>query len=233
MTAEVNYFQAQAMAQYGVDFNRKPIRDPRDVLSDLDIYKVAHAPFIAAEMTWDFADSLVNIADYTRRRLPERDDKALKKLCRSVKELRKQFVRVTPNRDTEQHEMLDNEQIDFQDHIATFFTTLGYDIEFELTKAHGDIERDTLTLLRTTYLAIVCAKATMKYVSWADDYITKASGYRSTLSIMPNEMRKLANLLPQFAGNMAIDKDNPKITQWVTTLYNKIKQIEFNLPDKK
>lgn len=233
MTAEANYFQAQAMANFGVDIYARPPRDPRDVLSDLDIYKIAHAPFIAAEMTWDFADSLVNIADYTRRRLPERDDKALKKLCRTVKELRKAFVRVTPNRDDELREMLDNEQVNFQEHIATFFTTLGYDIEFELTKAHGEIERDSMTLLRTTYLAVVCAKATMKYVAWSDDMITKASGYRSTLSIMPNEMRKLANILPQFAGTMALDKNNPKITQWVATLYNKIKLLEFNLPKTK
>lgn len=224
-------FEAQKSALtphfgFGIGLNPRPKRkvgsplDISKVLTQDELYRVAYLPFVIAEVVWDYVDSICDLACIMRLQ-------PTKKLCRAIKELRREYDHSrAPFIDGNTREIETEHMIYFQDELKEYFNKLGIAVKFNLRQRHGHMEEDSEMLVCAVHMAMICFKALRKYTRWADDLIESKCG-RTNHSIMPDQIRRLGILLPEFAGDCAIDLDTPEMDMWRDTLYNHIHSIEF------
>lgn len=214
---------------------KRPEPTPVDITHNLtsdELYRVAYLPFVMAEVVWDYADTLCNIGATLRRVMPDEQCRALKKLSRATRELRREYERSrAPFIDAKHREVEANHMIEFQERHARIFKLLGLSIDSAVRSIYGTICPEYQPLLKATFIAITTYKALCKYAQWADTLIESKCG-RANHSILPDEIRRLGILLPQFAGDCPIDMDTAEMNLWRDTLYNEIRKIELGgLPD--
>lgn len=198
--------------------------DISKALTNDELHRVAYLPFVIAEVVWDYADSLVNLAVYLR-------DRRTKPLCRAVRELRREYERERAHFiDSKHREVEEGHMIGFQEDMGQHTAKLGYCIDNAISKRYGRLDEASHQLVECAYMAVIWHKALFKYCSWADALIERKCG-RASHSIMPDEVQRLGILLPQFAGDIEIPTDTPEMNAWRDALCNHIHSIEL-IPDK-
>lgn len=205
------------------------VQSPRDiamVMSRDELYRVAYVPFVIAEVVWDYADSLCNLAAIARIQ-------QTKKLCRAIRELRRDYDRARAPFIDDHHRAIEtNQMISFQEALDDFFGRLLQSVKLKLHLKYGQLAPDSEILVSTCYMAVICFKALDKYVQWADTLIETRCG-RTNHSIMPDHIRRLGILLPEFAGDCQIDINTNEMGLWRDILYNHIRTIELGIPPDK
>lgn len=210
----------------GVDLHAKPkqrVESPLDIskaLTQNELYRVAYLPFVIAEVVWDYVDTILDLACLLKLQ-------QTKRLCRAMRELRRDYDRSrAPFIDDKSREVETEHMIAFQDEFRAYFNKLWLAVKFNLRQRHGHLEENYEMLVCAVHMSMVCFKALRKFTNWADTLIESKCG-RANHSIMPDQIRRLGILLPEFAGDCAIDLDTPEMDMWRDTLYNHIHSIEF------
>lgn len=200
--------------------------DISKALTQEELYRVAYLPFVIAEVVWDYVDTILDLACVMRLQ-------PTKRLCRAMRELRRDYDRSRSRFiDDKSREVETEHMIAFQDEFRAYFNKLWLAVKSNLRQRHGQLEENSEMLVCSVHMAMVCFKALRKFTYWADDLIESKCG-RANHSIMPDQIRRLGILLPEFAGNCQIDLDTPEMEMWRDTLYNHIHSIEFTgIPDK-
>lgn len=205
------------------------VESPLDIskaLTQEELYRVAYVPFVIAEVVWDYADTLCNLASLSRL-------KPTRKLCRAIRELRHDYDRTRrPFIDDKSRAVETEHMINFQEELSGFFGKLHLAVKLKLRERHGQLEENSEMLVCACFMALICFKALSKYTQWADRLIESKCG-RANHSIMPDAIRRLGIILPEFAGDCSIDLNTPEMDLWRDTLYNHIHSIELTgTPDK-
>lgn len=205
------------------------VESPLDISKTLtqdELYRVAYVPFVFAEVVWDYADSLCNLAAITRIH-------STKRLSRAIRELRRDYDRARAPFIDDHHRAVETDQmIHFQEELMDFFGKLSTAVKLKLHLKHGQLDPDSEILVSTCYMAVICFRALDKYVQWADTLIEARCG-STNHSIMPDQIRRLGILLPEFAGDCQIDINTPEMGLWRDILYNHIRTIERGIPPDK
>lgn len=202
--------------------NKYNLIPKRKTLDDVPQNELAHMTaklYLVGALVWDYTDTVLDIAAQMRL------GGAAKKLSRAIREIHKDYDRMRSfDLDSEdiRHEWSLAEL--FEDinrkHFSQLCTGLITEIRHSLN-LNGDYE----LLVESVQIAMTVLDALNLYAEQCDKFISKYYPC-APHSILPDHFRKLAILLPQYAGDCY--SQTPK-ARYVTAriLLNEINRIEL------
>lgn len=177
-----------------ITYNLFPQKPPRRTVLDLPssiIGPMAIRLYVLGALAWDYADTVLNIMAVLR---PE----GTKALCRTVRQLKADHDRFRQySVDTVHVEREKQLAIEFEEMSAPLFKRLNDSLTAEIKEL--DLVPDHALLVLAVQTALTVLDAMMIYAADCDKWL-RAQGVDGH-SILDDRFRKLANLLPHFAGD--------------------------------
>lgn len=174
--------------------------------------------YLVGALVWDHTETVLDIAAQMRI-------SSCRKLSRTIRELRKNYDRI-------RSKDLDNAHIRREQELAEMFEEINKEVFTRLCNGLiMEIRHDTNLnneyeiLVESVQMAMTVLDALMLYAAQCDKFIRKY--YPSAPhSILPDHFRRLAILLPEYAGDCY---DRHSQTRYVTAriLLNEINKIEL------
>lgn len=198
----------------------------REVLSEDAIFSITYVPFVIAEIAWDYADTILDIA--VMMRLHE-----TKKLCRAIKDLRieynrKRFEVIDDNwRKSETENM-----IMFQETLShEYFSKIYGTFKDELMQTYPELETNSVMLIASVYCCKTVIAGMMRYCQAQEKIVASILGHEIN-SIMPKQMNRLNTLVSEFVGDSPLADIEPVIKQYAEELAEYINDTELDKTDK-
>lgn len=178
----------------------RPITDvPEDILITIRVRMYA-----LGALVWDYVDTVLDMARSMRRQ-------ELKKLCRSVKELRADYDYMrskNADRDHLQQEM--QWAMDFETYVTPLTREFIKGLKQEQSDTYGELDEDTNWLMMAVQQALCVLEALMHYTKGCDMALAKYGVDMRNKTILPKHFRKLAILLPEFGGDTLVNSEARK-----------------------
>lgn len=207
----------------------KAERDKRllhETLSEDAIFSITYVPYVIAEVAWDYADTILDLAVIMR--LSE-----TKKLCRAIKETRKDY-------DRDRYKIINNKwresetenMIMFQETLSDFFNTVYKTYREKLMQKYSDLEENSLMLIASVYVCRTVLKGLHRYTDAQEKIVSAILGYEIA-SLFPKQLTTLNKLVIEFAGDSPIDEDEDGVqTRFAEELAEYINDTEINDENK-
>lgn len=198
----------------------------RTVLSEDAIFSIMYVPFVIAEIAWDYADTILDLA--AMMRLHE-----TKKLCRAIKETRKDY-------DRDRYKIINNKwresetenMIMFQETLSEFFSKVYKTYREKLMQKYSDLEENSLMLIASVYVCRTVLKGLHRYTDAQEKIVSAILGYEIA-SLFPKQLTTLNKLVIEFAGDSPIDEDEDGVqTRFAEELAEYINDTEINDENK-
>ena len=165
----------------------------REKLSDEEAFAITYVPFAIAEVVWDYIDTIFNFAQFLRF-----DN--TKKLCRSIRELRREYDRKRfkiIDDDMRQSEV-DN-AILFQEELKDFFGSMHKKFNESTKECYPDLDYDHVLMLSAVYGCETVLDALFRYAVLQQRKVSGLLGYEIA-SILPSELKTLRSAVSKFYG---------------------------------
>lgn len=195
------------------------------------LFLFAFVPFVIAEIAWDYADSCIDLCILMR--ITE-----TKKLCRCVRELRREYDRKRYKIDQEHRNIETENMLAFQEDYKEFFSHLHHNIQEQINTTYPGQCYEMQLLITGAYSCAVVLRSVFKYVDIMQTKIAALLGITAVGSIIVSELRELEKIIIQFAGEESIGGDNKfpsSLNPYVETLVNYMlesEMIELPCPTK-
>lgn len=192
--------KAHKLAKKVIDLNRQAERDKRlihEQLSEDAVFSLTYVPFVIAEVAWDYIDSILNIAVLMRLR-------ETKPLCRTMKELRKEYDRERFAIINDKWRASETENmIMFQEELAqTYFSPVLKQYREAIEAEHGKIDDNSLMLVLSAYMCDTVLEALQRYERAQSKIVRAIIGY--DITIRPKQLDTVKRLVLQFCGDVCI-----------------------------
>ena len=187
------------------------------------LFLFAYVPFVIAEVAWDYADTCINLAILLR--ITE-----TKKLCRRIRELRREYDHKRAMIDREHRETETKNMITFQEDYKEFFGKLHGAIQGQVNAVYPGQCMDMQFLICAAYSCAVVLRSMFKYVDTMSKRIAALLGIQAIGSIIIGEIRQLEAIILQFAGEESIGGDNKfptSLNPYIDTLVQYLLQSEM------
>lgn len=201
-------------------------QDLRTVLSEDAIFSITYVPFVIAEIAWDYADTMLDLA--AMMRLHE-----TKKLCRAIKDLRieynrKRFEVIDDNwRKSETENM-----IMFQETLShEYFGKIYGTFKDNLMQTYPELETNSVMLIASVYCCKTVIAGLMRYCQAQEKVVSSILGYEIN-SIMPKQVSRLDTLVSVFIGDSPLKDIEPTIREFAEELAEYINDTEINEKNK-
>lgn len=198
-----------------------------EIVSKIDkqtLFLLAFVPFVIAEVAWDYVDTCLDMCRLQRLH-------GAKKLCRQVKELRKEYDYKRGQSIDQAHRDIETDNmIMFQEDYKEFFHKLHININGQVNIEHPGLCTESLMLISAAYSSAVVLRALFKYMSFMENRVAQLLGIKTIGSLVIEELRELERLVLHFAGEDSINNDNkfPEfLNPFVDTLCNYMKESEM------
>ena len=172
--------------------------------------------YLLGALTWDYADTVCNIA--AQMRIGK-----TKPLCRAVRELKREYDRFR-NRSMRDEALANETELAllFEDICQQHFTKLNYGIAAD--KSMAGLTKEYEMLIRAVQMAMTVIDTMKLYAAQCDEWI-RSQGVEAH-SILSDHYLSLAILLPEFAGDSYnANAEARKLTARI--LLKEINQIEI------
>lgn len=218
--------QQQAVREAAMQKAERDKQKLFEQLSEQAVFSITYVPFVIAEVAWDYADTVLDMACIIR-------DRRTKPLGRTIKELRREYDRQRYRiindkwRDSETENMLM-----FQDVLKDFFSKVYHECCEILEQTHGKLEDNTLMLVASVYVCRTVLKGLFMYTAAHEKCVSRILGY-PIASILPTELQKLNNIIIEYAGDCRMpDSFAEKQKQFANELAEYINDTELDDSDK-
>lgn len=192
------------------------------ILDKDTLMRFAYIPFVVAQLAWDYADTIVNVASMLRLH-------PTKKLCRAVRDLKRQYDKVrdeftnNAHRDSE----IDNMYV-FEDGVSDLFSLYLKNIEFDLRKEYPDLDSEYKAFLLAVYQCHIVLQSIYRYAEMQKEKIEKIVGHRIG-DVLPSELRRLDILVMAFVGDKPISQNfDTQQKTYAQCLANRMALVELN-----
>lgn len=198
----------------------------REVLSEDAIFSITYVPFVIAEIAWDYADTILDFA--AMMRLHE-----TKKLCRAIKDLRKEY-------DRKRFQVIDDKwrksetenMIMFQETLSKeLFGKMYGTFKERIEQTYGDLEPNSVMLIASVYCCKTVIAGLMRYCHAQEKVVASILGYEIN-SIMPEQVNRLNTLVSEFVGDSPLNDIEPVIKHYAEDLARYINDTEIDETDK-
>lgn len=187
------------------------------------LYLFAFVPFVIAEIAWDYADSCIDLAILLR--LYE-----TKRLSRHIRELRRSYDRKRYIIDRKHRQIETENMLAFQEDYKEFFSHLHHSITEQVNGQYPGQCSDMQMLIAGAYSCAVVLRSLFKYADIMSGKIASLLGITARGSIIVDELRQLAAIILQYAGEESIGGDNQfpsTLNVFVDTLVEYLLQSEI------
>lgn len=229
--AEMQLKEQLAIQPIESGFVRRPQQQNREIsLEEINrkidketLFLFAFVPFVIAEVAWDYADSCINLAILMRLQ-------PTKKLCRRIRELRREYDRKRSMIDRAHREIETENMIAFQEDYKQYFSELNNSIVSQVDEQYSGQCSDCRMMISAAYSCAVVLRALFKYVDIMSARIADILGINAIGSIIVKELRVLEKIIIQFAGEESIGGNNQfpsTLNVYVDTLVEYLLQSEI------
>lgn len=189
-----------------------------EAIPKTELFRRAVKIQLVAGLIWDYAETILDITSQMRL-------SHLKKLSRAVKELRRDY-------DYRMAQSLDREHIARSNELTELFETINQKHFSRLCQGLGvemrskdKLRPDFESLVMAVQMAMTVVDALQKFCADTDKFINRYFP-KADDSILPPEIRRLAVLLPEFAGD-SYDESSQSRTVTAGILLNEIINIDL------
>lgn len=192
-----------------------------EILDSETMMRFGYVPFVIAALAWDYADSILNMAAYLRIQ-------KVKRLCRSVKELKKDYDYLrAPYIDQAHQQSEENNMYVFEDGVNDVFNLYLADIGFDIKSEYPNLDHEYVLYLKAIYQCHIVLKSIFRYAQIQTSKVEKIVGHKIG-DIIPSQLRKLDTLIMAFIGDKPVSKKfEAQQATYAETLANRMCQIEL------
>lgn len=174
---------------------------------------------IIGSLAWDYADTVRKIAAQMRLR-------QTKPLCRAFDALRLDYDRLTAaDLDAEHLRRMEELSLLFEDICGRHFSRLCQGVRTEMGRS-GPVEPSSAALVTAVQMAMTVLDAMAAYAEECDAF-ARSHYPGMPHSLLHDHYRRLAVILPQFAGDL-YEKDSPARKTASGILLDEIKRIDID-----
>lgn len=191
------------------------------ILDQDTLFRFAYVPFVIAELVWDYADTILTLSAMMRN--------GAKKLCRAVKELRRDYDRVrTPYIDEAHRDSEVENMYVFEDGVKDIYSQMLVNLRCDLKSEYPSLDNDNVDFLTAVYQCDITMQSLLIYTRKQTEKIERIVGHRIG-NILPKQMYQLARLIPEFVGDKpASDRFKTLKKQYEQTFATQIALIELS-----
>ncbi len=202
---------------------RKPLSE---VLDDITMFRYGYVPFVIAELAWDYADTVIEMAIMC-------NNPKTKKLSRAIRTLRAEYERYhsrvvfSDGKSGEEENMYL-----FETEVSSLFSLYVTNIKCDLISLYSNIEENTLHLLVSVCQCLIVIKSLLRYSAIQTAKAQEMAGYPLD-DVMPQSIRSVVPLINEFAGDMPVSDEFMKQEEtYIKTFATQIGLIKLNLIDE-
>lgn len=186
------------------------------------LFRFAYVPFVIAQLVWDYADTILTMAAWLR--ISE-----TKKLCRAVRELRRDYDRIRAPHIDAAHEASEvSNMYVFEDCVADITKQLLLNLRINLKSEYPELDEEYLGYLIAIYQCDITLKALLQYTAKQTERIAKKIN-RNVGHILPESVYKLNRLVLEFVGDKPVTEKFATLKQkYIDTFATQIALIELN-----
>lgn len=199
---------------------QKPLSE---VLDEITMFRYGYVPFIIAELAWDYADTVIDMAIMC-------NNTGTKKLSRAIRGLRKEYERYCSLIvSSDDHENGENNMYEFETGISKIFSLYVTNVKCDLLAEYSNVEENTIHLLVAVYECLIIVKSLLRYSAIWTEKAHAMAGYPVN-DVMPGSVHELASRIVEFAGDMPVSDKFKEIQEtYVKTIVTQIGLIELNI----
>lgn len=188
--------------------------------------RFAYVPFVVAQLAWDYADTIVDVASMLKLH-------PTKKLCRAVRELKRQYDRVRYEFTNHAHTNSEIENMYvFEEGVSDLFSLYLKNIEFDLNSEYPNLEEDYRNYLLAIYQCHIVLQSIYRYCEMMKEKVEKIVGHQIG-DVLPKELRRLDILVMAFVGDKPISaKFDAQQKTYAQCLANRMILVELVDKDK-
>ena len=204
--------------QLAQPINRSPLSS---VIGEEALYRFAYIPLAIAELGWDYADTIVNMAI-------EQGNPQTKPLSRAVRTLRREYehVRSRLALTSQMQEELQNAYI-FEEAVDDILSDHLHKLKVEILAMNPGLSTSSVYLLITVWQCDLVLKALFKYVEVQTKIVSHKAAY-TVNHILPKPIYKLPQIIHEYAGDTVISETfKEHHRQYVRSLTEQMCQIEI------
>lgn len=167
------------------------------VLDSETLMRFAYVPFVIANLAWDYADTIVDLARMMKL-------KETKPLCRAIIELKKEYdrIRAPYNSDSPSYE---SNMYVFEEGVADIFNLYLANVGIDLKCEYPDLQEDYIIFLKAVYQCHIVLQSIYEYVR--KQKIKIEGIVKHTIGdVLPSQLRRLDILVMAFVGDKPISQ---------------------------
>lgn len=202
--------------------NNNPTKQDLSELLDQDTFlRFGYVPFVIAEVAWDYADTAIDIAILMRL-------SPTKKLCRYIRELRREYLAFKRKYFDSSHLDSEEENMElFIDELSKFFNDRFHSYVDGLVASYPDLDYDSKMLISEAYLCKFVLKALFKYMDYMTAKVENIVQHPIG-RLLPTSVNRLSDVILEFAGDSPLSSEFiKKQDEFVDELVNQIKSIDL------
>ena len=192
-----------------------------EVLDSETSMRFAYVPFVVAQLAWDYADTIVDVASMLKLH-------PTKKLCRAVRELKRQYDRVRDGFTNHAHTNSEIENMYvFEEGVSDLFSLYLKNIESDLKSEYPNLEEDYRNYLLAIYQCHIVLQSIYRYCEMMKEKVEKIVGHQIG-DVLPKELRRLDILVMAFVGDKPISaKFDAQQKTYAQCLANRMTLVEL------
>ncbi|MCM1219926.1 MAG: hypothetical protein NC548_36095 [Lachnospiraceae bacterium] len=192
------------------------------LLSKEDLFRFAYVPFVIAELVWDYADTVMDMAAWLKLR-------ETRHLGRRIKELRREYKRVHDTFiDQEHNESEINNMYVYEDEVKHIFHTYYINLQCDLRHEYPDLSDDSISYLVAIYQCHVTLQALLLYTKRQEERLAKIVGH-PVGHFLPPSVYELSKLILEYTSDCpAPEKFNKLQDTYIKTFATQMGLIELN-----
>ena len=185
------------------------------------VFRFGYVPLVIGELSWDYADTVTEMAKDMRLG-------KTRPLCRAIAELRSQYLKMHNRYIDEAHHSSEIENMYiFEKCVSDIFRTYLLNLKCDLLKHYPDLTQDGIMFLTAVYQCWIVVKSLLQYAAEQSEKVVRIVGHPIG-DIVPSQLRKLADLIIEFAGDCPVSPEFDKLQKtYIRTLATQIAVIEL------
>ncbi len=187
-----------------------------------NLFRFAYVPFVVAELVWDYADSVINMAAVHKQ--PE-----TRSLSRKIRELHNEY-RKEHDRfiDSAHHNNEINNMYIYEDAVYNIFKLYFTNLRCSLRGEYPELCDDAIEFLVGVYQCYVTLQALIRYTLGQEQKMAKIVGHPIG-HILPKSVTRLSGLILEYVGNRPASESFNKLQEtFIATFANQIALVELN-----
>lgn len=187
-----------------------------------ELFRFAYVPFVIAELVWDYADTVIIIAQNLR-------NPATRRLSRAIRNARTEYDRV-------RHQYIDRENREreiengyvFEEATKQITGQMVNNIRTDIKSEYPELNDDSRDLLLAVYQCHVTSKALLRFLDRQSDVIAKRVGH-SIGKMLPPSYYVMDKLIPDFIGDKpASARFRESMNEYIEQFANEMNTIGMN-----